>query len=181
MRKDALADLFRAVEDRDEDEVKACLEAGADPNGENALGFTPLMWACEYSIYEVVKMLIAAGGDINRVTEKKRTPLSFAIAGNNVPVVKLLIENKVDLQQRIMEEESTCLHYAAKQGFRDLCQVFIRNGVDTNATDATGKTAAELATDHDYLLTAKFIHAMEKLPMSQRTMSRRPSTRGSAD
>jgi ankyrin repeat protein len=159
------------VEERNEDGVKACLEDGADPNATNALGFTPLMWACEYSTYEVVKMLIAAGGEVNRLTEKKRTPLSFAITGNNIPVVKLLIESKADLSQRIMEEEFTPLHYAARQGFKDLCQIFIRSGVDTKATDKSGKTAQELAIDNQYTLTAKAIEAMEnlQLPISRST------------
>lgn len=102
-KPDILTQLFEAVEQGNEQEVADLLEEGADPNGENELGFTPLMWACEFSSYQIAKLLIQAGGNVNKVTEMKRTPLSFAIVGNNVPVIKLLIEHKVDLHQRVTE------------------------------------------------------------------------------
>ena len=103
MTPDLVKMLFDAVEEKDEEAVTDLLDKGVDVNAENVLGFTPFMWACQNSTYQIVKLLIDYGADVNKVTEMGRTPMLFAIKGNNIPVVKLLIEKNADMQQRILE------------------------------------------------------------------------------
>ncbi len=60
-----LADLFIGITAHDPQAVKSALEAGADPNGRNWLGMTPLMWASSRGNKSAVDALLARGAKIN--------------------------------------------------------------------------------------------------------------------
>jgi ankyrin repeat protein len=57
--------LHDAVQRREEQEVAALLEAGADPNVVDDLGMTPLLWAVYGGYAEIVDSLCSAGADVD--------------------------------------------------------------------------------------------------------------------
>lgn len=74
-------------------EVRACLDAGADPDARDDDGTTPLhsvAWDAKAST--LVEMLIDAGADPNAKDQSGRTPLHFAAPYNVPSVVALLLE-----------------------------------------------------------------------------------------
>ena len=51
----------QSTADRTLEIVKMLVEAGADVHGRDRLGFTPIDWACRWSLVEVMKYLVAKG------------------------------------------------------------------------------------------------------------------------
>jgi uncharacterized protein len=61
------------------DAVKMLIAAGADPNGFNLNGQTPLHIAAQRGADAVVTLLIAAGAELDLRDKQKRTPLDLAL------------------------------------------------------------------------------------------------------
>jgi ankyrin repeat protein len=89
--------LFLAIEKADIRRVKRLVRMGADVNGLNASGETPLAVACcspqNSEIKKVVAYLINEGADINKFESGGYTPLFRAVLANRPFVVQMLLEN----------------------------------------------------------------------------------------
>lgn len=103
-------ELVNAVTVNDTEEIKRLIDKGADINGQNKHGMTPLLTAVSYSCVESVKLLLELGADPNLGVEgyvdygyklpTYDTPLHFAkwgeyssvpkIADDHMQMVKLL-------------------------------------------------------------------------------------------
>ena len=71
--------------------VTNCLEAGADPNARNEMGFTPLHVAAEYNKSPAVAAaLLKAGADPDARNKFGETPLDWAEFSDNSAVAALL-------------------------------------------------------------------------------------------
>jgi ankyrin repeat protein len=102
--------------------VKLLLSKGADLNGRNAYGFTPLMAAAFWGETELAKHFIENGADLN--TQVKLHPRGH------------VFENFVGF---------TALMFAIKQNRFDIARLLIENGADTKITSTSGETAVSLA------------------------------------
>lgn len=59
--------------------VSACIKAGADVNARDVLGFTPLLFAAEYTDNPaVITALIKAGANANAANDDGETPFDLA-------------------------------------------------------------------------------------------------------
>lgn len=90
-----------AIMEKDVDEIKTMLEAGAPPDTlieYTDYKVTPLIKAAEDGDAEIVELLLAAGADINaRSTDSKETALLKALRGPHVAVIRKLLEHKADV------------------------------------------------------------------------------------
>ena len=102
--------LVKAVSVNNTEEIKCLIAKGADVNGQNKYGMTPLLTAVSYSCVESVKLLLELGADPNLGVDgyvdygyklpTYDTPLHFAewgadssvpkIADDHMQMVKLL-------------------------------------------------------------------------------------------
>ena len=102
--------LVKAVSVNNTEEIKRLIAKGADVNGQNKYGMTPLLTAVSYSCIESVKLLLELGADPNFGVDgyvdygyklpTYDTPLHFAkwgadssvpkIADDHMQMVKLL-------------------------------------------------------------------------------------------
>ena len=102
--------LVKAVSVNNTEEIKRLIAKGADVNGQNKYGMTPLLTAVSYSCVESVKLLLELGADPNLGVDgyvdygyklpTYDTPLHFAewgadssvpkIADDHMQMVKLL-------------------------------------------------------------------------------------------
>ncbi len=90
--------IVKAIRQRDMDEVKRLIEAGAALN-EICVGWTPLNLAIYDSQFSIVKLLMDSGADVNKADNKGRTPINIAVLYERIEILKLLIEYGADVNK----------------------------------------------------------------------------------
>jgi len=123
--------------------VELLLFRGANPNGENEVGETPLhiavMFWPEKSVGEtkrLVELLLANGADPNAKDHHGRTPLHTAVcAGSRAEeIVELLIRYNAQINAKD-ERGATPLHLATTEGSANLVRALLANGAYIEARD----------------------------------------------
>ena len=140
--------LHRAIPIRNINAIQVLLRAGADVNGRDTDGRTPLIVAGDYS-YEalpMVKLLVEAGADLNAQDSKGNTALLLAI-GQTAKIDAYLIEHGADVNLA-SHEGLTPLMRAAERGAFDIARALIERGADVHARMKNGLTAVHYAAGH---------------------------------
>ena len=78
------------VRDHDIEKINEMLEAGADTNEKDWLGYAPLHWACYFGYADLVTLLIDKGADLNLISDTGRTCLEIATAMDYGEIAELL-------------------------------------------------------------------------------------------
>ena len=83
------------------DYIRLLISEGADVNAKGDDGSTPLLYASEHEIWEVVTLLVKAGADVNARDTVGQTPLMYAAGNSSTPeIVQLLLEKGAELEAR---------------------------------------------------------------------------------
>ncbi|KAH8726309.1 ankyrin repeat-containing domain protein [Phaeosphaeriaceae sp. PMI808] len=131
-----------AAQNRDTESITLLLRYGADPNGSDREGVTPLFAATRAQCFESAKALLKHGADCNiSAGPDSVTPLAVAASHNLMDLTQLYLANngKVDT---IMENGSTALTYSMNKIVSPkVIEVLLSSGGDANAKDSTGTTA----------------------------------------
>jgi ankyrin repeat protein len=90
------AQIFKAAQNGDLDQLKALLEAGARPDYTNSSGVTPLMVAAGLGNTGIAKALLDRGADENAKTPGGYTPLMAAALNGQKEMVQLLMARGAD-------------------------------------------------------------------------------------
>ncbi len=133
--------LIRAAEDGDTPSVQRLLMEGADINGRDALGRTPIMAATHRNQVDVVRLLIQAGADINIRDNRMDNPFLYAGAEGLLDILRLTIDAEADtkLTNRF---GGTALIPAAERGHVEIVhELLTRSDVDVNHVNDLGWTA----------------------------------------
>ena len=117
-------------------DVKACLEEGADLNVKGMSKRTPLHFAAENGEPAVVQALLAAGADPNARDKNKETPLHLSAQYNENPlVVEALLAAGADPNAQD-EGKQTPLHDAAQYNENPMViEALLAAGADPMARD----------------------------------------------
>ena len=122
--------LFVAIAHNSVPEVKAALAAGADANGKNLQGSTPLHWAvCNY---DMAKALLDAGASLDSVSTSGRTPLHAAALFGSAKTVKLLLDHGAKVTV-LSKDGNTPLIDALQSFDMDKVDLLLSHGADPNA------------------------------------------------
>jgi ankyrin repeat protein len=84
--------LIWAAKRSDIDAMRKAIHSGADLNGVDIGGWTPLFHAAHQGHTEGVKLLIQAGADVNHGKETGFTALFSAVLGGHVEAVRALLD-----------------------------------------------------------------------------------------
>lgn len=159
--------FFKAIYNGKLGKVKRLMELGADVNGYNREGDTPLVLAClsgeissavcvladvfpdkKLGMYgdrwalDMVTLLIESGADVNKASRINNiTPLIAAVITNNIEIVKVLLASGADINQPGGMFNRTPLIMAARMGFTDIVHELLMAGADTSVRDKDGNTA----------------------------------------
>jgi ankyrin repeat protein len=137
------------------DAVQLLLDAGADVNAKNALGYTALMW----SVTEPAKagLLIAHGADVNAKSRTGRTALIIAAMQNGSDtVVQTLLAKGADPLAADNDQQSFLLAASKGSNPRQV-RLAVQKGADVNAKDRLGMTALMNATQAGDVDSVKFL------------------------
>ncbi|KAK4224940.1 hypothetical protein QBC38DRAFT_511396 [Podospora fimiseda] len=127
--------------------VRLLIEKGADFEGKNQSGRTPLSWAAENDHEAVIQLLIEKGASADLKDKSDRTPLWWAAKNGHEAVVWLLIENgaSVDLEDNYSR---TPLLRAAENGHEAVIRLLVEKGADLDLKDKyRGQTSLPWAAE----------------------------------
>ena len=133
------------------------LEHGADVNGLDSIGFTPLHWVAGWGVSSVVNALVEAGAKVDAVGADHRlgevngfkglTALHIATASRNLETARALLRKGASIDTKDANG-LTPLHMVCKlcKFYHDLdvAEFLLRNGADETITDNDGKTPQDL-------------------------------------
>eukprot|EP00298_Acanthocystis_sp_HF-20_P009715 c18462_g1_i1.p1 GENE.c18462_g1_i1~~c18462_g1_i1.p1 ORF type:complete len:265 (-),score=85.29 c18462_g1_i1:39-833(-) len=113
-------------------------------------GFNPLHRVAFGRIHEqgieTAKILLEFGFPINdQTTTELQTPLMIACKNGNVGLVKIFVSSKNIQINQIDDLGQTALHKATKIANKDIVEVLLQNGIDTQIKDKEGKIARDFA------------------------------------
>lgn len=97
-RADANYDLIEAAFNGNPAAVASLVKRGADVNGRDDYGYTPLMWAAQQGHVLTCEALIKRGADVNARDKQGRTALLIATVKGHIEVVKALMAHHADPQ-----------------------------------------------------------------------------------
>ena len=130
------------------DDVRACLDAGADVAARDEDGLTPLHLAARDGTPEVVTALLDAGADIganpNEWPAHGLTPLHLAAGGGTPGVVAVLLDAGADIRAR-SGYGWTPLHVAAGGGTPEIVTALLDAGADIAVRANDGWTSLHWA------------------------------------
>ncbi|TMW60738.1 hypothetical protein Poli38472_000780 [Pythium oligandrum] len=136
---------------------------------------TALHYAAFYGHLEVVQVLVERGVPLDIPDKYGRLAHCSAAINGHLDVVTYLLEecptNPIDINS-IDEYGSTCLHWAASKGRKEVVQYLCTKGIDVHVTSYDNKSAYQLAKDKQkhkcvqylqswYEMAQKFVHAAE--------------------
>lgn len=148
--------LFQAASNGDLTQIEALVKQGAEVNGFNQLGITPLMIAVIRHQHEAIKLLLALGADPTIPTLSGISPLSMA-QRNNQPLVEIYLTEQLLKQQGLGHNYLTAAVVKNDEEAIDHC---ITLGYDLNSIDSEEATALMYAVYHNHFeIASKLIHA----------------------
>jgi ankyrin repeat protein len=185
-------ELHRAAEAGMKDMVELLLAKGADANFKDRDRCTPLHYAVRRGHKDVVELLIAHGADVNAKDIRGETPLrkaerfgdkamvellrqhggsynggihDAASKGDLTKIKTLLKDNPKLVASKEDEHWNTPLHYAVREGHRNVVELLLVNGADVSAKNKDGnmplhywgghREVAELLLAHGAKVNAK--------------------------
>lgn len=139
-----------AAANRDTETISLLVRYGANPNGCDREGITPLYAATRAQCFESAKVLLKAGADCNlSAGPENASPLSLAASHNILDLVQLYMANG-GKPTMIMESGSTALVESINKNVSPkVVEVLLQGGTDANAKNGEGCTAMFQAIQKD--------------------------------
>ncbi|MGC4044569.1 MAG: ankyrin repeat domain-containing protein [Armatimonas sp.] len=131
----AADDLFTAIRSGDANVVQRAIAAGADVNGQDDKGNSPLKVATSTSNEAIVRLLLANGA-----VDDFAMLLVEAVSARSVPLGKLFLAKTGSVNVKL-PDGTTPLHRAAQINDRDTLRWLITTGANLNARREDGITA----------------------------------------
>jgi len=133
------ADLFLAITHDDPAAADTALAQGADPNGRNWLGFTPLMWAAMKGNQKIADSLLAHKAELD-AAGNYGTALSTSLIGRKESMALHLIDRGAGIHGTRVDG-ATALMIAAGNGETLVIKALLDRKDNPNALDGDGATA----------------------------------------
>jgi ankyrin repeat protein len=134
--------LHLAAEDHFEDVAELLLAKQADVNVKNKRGETPLHLAAEHHYEDLAELLRQHGGEDKTTLE---TTFQDAAGAGDLAKVQALLKDHPTLVSGKDYNGETPLHYAARNGRKDVAQLLLASKADLNARDNSARTPLHYA------------------------------------
>lgn len=141
-----------------EDVIALLLAETACIEGVDALGRTPLHWACATGKWRLAEMLLSAGADANAGESRNKAPLHLAIGHGRDDVVELLLRFGADVNAR-SDGGWTPLHNACDRGAATTAGLLLGAGAGVNSQLLNGVTPLHLAAQGGHVAVVELLLA----------------------
>jgi ankyrin repeat protein len=122
--------------------MSSLISKGAEVNGKDVYGCTPLHYACDLHSLE---SSLLSGEDVNATNDNKKKK------NHPMKIISLLLENGANVNAKDSVNRSV-LHYTAIKRNYDCIKVLLDHGADINAVCDFGKTVLHEAFEETYYL-----------------------------
>lgn len=139
-----------------DDQLRTLIDGDAAlANAFAADGHTPVGLAAFFAKASTVRLLLDRGAGVTAAArnDMKVQPLHAAVAARNAEVVALLLERGADPNAR-QQVGYTPLMGAAGAGRDDMVDLLLARGADPALANDEGKTAADVAREHNHAALA---------------------------
>ena len=150
-------ELIDAIKRDSVDEVKAALAKGANPNGRDIDGLSPLQAAEKFQANTVVSILVQAGADVaERLGPRADRLLHLAARRRNYGFSHALLNVGALAEVRNSIGESP-LHIAARTGQTYLAKLLVQHQANVLGRDAKNRSAIDIARDTKHSEIVQFL------------------------
>ena len=150
--------LAYAVDKNAKNIVGLLLEHKADPNAPSDDGKPVIYSALDVHNNTIIELLVKHGADVNlSAAVFGQSLLQEAITNGNAPIAQFLIKSGANVAHKGGFHEDTPLHCAAKRGYLETTRMLISAGADPLCEDEQGKTALDIAVEHNRTEVARFL------------------------
>jgi ankyrin repeat protein len=122
--------------------LEAIVNQGGKINSVDRQGRTPLRAAIDADNWEAAKYLAGAGSDVFSAAHDGKNPAEIAL-GRGTAAIRAVFGGKAVAARD--SSGNTILHYAARNGHRDLVNLLLELGADRAAQNTAGERAADIA------------------------------------
>jgi ankyrin repeat protein len=137
--------------------VRELIPQGVDINAQESGGWTALMYATAKGNLDIFQILLAAGADVNIKDRSGETALSKAAYWGHLEIVNLLLSAGAEVNGIDNEEGSAPLMNAIYFGRIQIVEILLSAGANPTLRDKNGKTAIEIAIEHQKLEIADLL------------------------
>jgi ankyrin repeat protein len=133
-----------AAQNRDTESIALLLRYGADANGLDREGITPLFAATRAQCFDSAKVLLKFGADCNMSVTNgsdSESPLSLAASSDLLDLVQLYMANSGDPTMALESGSTALVQCINKVVSPKVVEVLLSSGADANAKDGVGATA----------------------------------------
>lgn len=139
---------YAAEYQNNDDHIHGLADLGADIDGNDYLGWTPLHWASWRGHLASLDALLECGADVNAKTLDGNAPIMLAVSNNSRECVTQLIKIGADCSV-VRDSQWNILHYAAIGGSLDTLRALSKAdlsacNVEELRTNDTGQNVAEM-------------------------------------
>jgi len=139
--------LLVAAEEGNSERIVELLDAGANIEATNILGWTALHIAASKGHEICVEMLLSHGANIETTNDYGNTALHFAAFNGHIACVEMLLSHGASIEAT-NNNGDTALHLAAFKGHEICVELLLSYGANVDAITNAGDTALRLAARH---------------------------------
>ena len=139
------------------DEAKELFGKITDVNEKDKDGYTALMIACKYRLFEIVKSLVGKGANVNEKSNSGSTALIYACqSAENLEMVKFLVDNGANINEK-EEDGMTSLMIACLYDYFEIVEFLVNKGANVNQKESIGWTAIMFACSKNFFKIVEFL------------------------